>query len=131
LTRQLLISPTRVALSIIIMLILGVSLYMSPLRGNAVAAVGVFAILNAVVVTLMATLQVEVVNLDDELTSNITVYYDQKRNQTPCFPFSPGNVSKSASFLPETNMLIRNVRFSRIQTTFSSAHTVLQFNRSE
>lgn len=113
------------------MLILGASLYMSPLRGNAVAAIGVFSILNAVVVTLMATLQVEIVNLDDELIPNITIYDEQQRYQTPCYPLPPGNMSKSASFLPKTNMHQRNVQFSRTQITFSSAHTVLQFNLSE
>lgn len=46
--------------------ILGVFLYLSPLRGNTVAVVGVFASLSAVIIALLAMVEIEIVNVEEE-----------------------------------------------------------------
>ena len=45
---------------------------MSPLRGNTISAVGVFAILNTAIITLMATVQVEIVSLEEDMDISMT-----------------------------------------------------------
>ena len=49
-----------------LMTILGVSLYLSPLRDNTVAVVGVFAALSAVIIALLATIQIEIIIVKEE-----------------------------------------------------------------
>ena len=46
--------------------ILGVSLYLSPLRGNTVAVVGVFASLSAVIIALLATTEIEIITVEEK-----------------------------------------------------------------
>jgi len=46
--------------------VLGVSLYLSPLRGDTVAVVGVFASLSAVIIALLATTEIEIVTVEEE-----------------------------------------------------------------
>jgi len=46
--------------------ILGVSLYLSPLRGNTVAVVGVFASLSAIIIALLATVEIQIINVEEE-----------------------------------------------------------------
>ncbi|MCK4223286.1 hypothetical protein KAX01_03225 [Candidatus Bathyarchaeota archaeon] len=70
--KRLLSTHQRVVLSVIIMVILGISIYMSPLRGNTISAVGVFAILNTAIITLMATVQVEIVSLEEDMDISMT-----------------------------------------------------------
>lgn len=69
LAKRLLSTNKRVVLSVIIMVILGISIYMSPLRGNTVV---VFAILNTAIITLMATVQVEIVSLEEDMDISMT-----------------------------------------------------------
>ena len=69
LAKRLLSTHKRVVLSVIIMVTLGISIYMSPLRGNTV---GVFAILNTAIITLMATVQVEIVSLEEDMDISMT-----------------------------------------------------------
>jgi len=45
---------------------LGVSLYLSPLRHNTVAVVGVFASLSAVIIAFLAAVEIEIINIDEE-----------------------------------------------------------------
>jgi len=46
--------------------ILGVSLYLSPLRGNTVAVVGVFASLSTVIIAILATTEIEIITVEEK-----------------------------------------------------------------
>jgi len=48
--------------------ILGVSLYFSPIRGNTVAVVGIFASLSAFIIALLATTEIEIISIEEEYT---------------------------------------------------------------
>ena len=54
---------------LILITILGVSLYLSPLRGDTVAAVGVFASLSALIIAFLATTDIEIITGEKEPTS--------------------------------------------------------------
>ena len=56
----------KLASGLIIMIILGVSLYLSPLRGNTVAVVGAFASLSAAIIVLLATVEIEIISVEEE-----------------------------------------------------------------
>ena len=51
---------------LVLIIILGVSLYFSPLRGNTVAVVGVFASLSAAIMVLFAAIQIEIISVEEE-----------------------------------------------------------------
>lgn len=131
LAKQLLSTRKRIVLSLIIMMILGVSIYMSPLRGNTVAAVGVFAILNTAVITLMATIQVEIINSEEDLNSSVTQARRQQTHEMTSYSAQAGNITYSTQSPHETDMRERNLYFTRIHTTLSSAHTVLHTDLTE
>ena len=46
--------------------VLGVILYLSPLRGDTVAVVGVFASLSALIIAVLATTEIEILSAEEE-----------------------------------------------------------------
>lgn len=112
------------------MIVLGIFIYMSPLRGNTVAAVGVFAILNTAMITLMATVQIEIVSLEEDMDISMTSLGKQYNRQATYFISQAGNVSHSASS-PRTNMLETSVCFMGTQTTSTPAIAFLHVNLTE
>jgi hypothetical protein len=46
--------------------ILGVSLYLSPIRHNTVAVVGVFASFSAIIIAFLAAVEIKIINIDEE-----------------------------------------------------------------
>lgn len=46
--------------------VLGISLYLSPLRGNTVAVVGVFASLSALIIAVLATTDIEIITVEEK-----------------------------------------------------------------
>lgn len=127
LAKRLLSTHKRVVLSVIIIIILGISIYMSPLRGNTISAVGVFAILNTAIITLIATVQVEIVSLEEDMDISMTSLGKQCNRQTTCFISQAGNINCSTSS-PRTNMLERSVCVMGIQTTSSLTYAFLDVN---
>jgi hypothetical protein len=59
------------------MTILGVTLYLSPLRGNTVAVIGVFASLSAVIIALLATVEIEIINVEEKDTARATTSHKE------------------------------------------------------
>jgi len=59
-------ASAKLVTGLILITLVGVSLYLSPLRANTVAVVGVFASLSAVIITLLATVDIEIVNVEEE-----------------------------------------------------------------
>ena len=49
--------------------VLGLSLYLSPLKGDTVAVVGVFASLSAIIIAFLATTDIEIITSEEEPTS--------------------------------------------------------------
>ena len=130
LAKRLLSTHKRVVLSVIIMIVLGISIYMSPLRGNTISAVGVFAILNTAIITLIATVQVEIVSLEEDMDISMTSLGKQYNRQTTCFISQAGNINCSTSS-PRTNMLERSVCVMGTQTTSSLTYAFLDVNLTE
>jgi len=56
----------KLVAGITLMTILGVSLYLSPLRGNTVAVVGIFASLSAIIIALLAAVEIEIITVGEE-----------------------------------------------------------------
>jgi len=66
LTGKLARASAKLVAGLTLITILGVSLYLSPLRGNTVAVVGVFASLSAVIIAFLATTEIEIITLEEE-----------------------------------------------------------------
>jgi len=56
----------KLVVGLILITILGVSLYLSPIRGNTVAVVGVFASLSAVIIAFLAITEIEIITVEKE-----------------------------------------------------------------
>jgi len=59
----------KLVVGLILITILGVSLYLSPIRGNTVAVVGVFASLSAVIIAFLAITEIEIITVEGEKAS--------------------------------------------------------------
>jgi len=90
--------------------ILGISLYLSPLRGNTVAVVGVFASLSAVIIVLLAIMEIEIITVEEENHE-----YEIMSNTAKFLDFSQTNMH-----LRETNEFKMDVYSSENQITLSS-----------
>jgi len=101
--------------------ILGVSLYFSPIRGNTVAVVGVFASLSAFIIAFLATTEIEIISAEekymdmDKTSKEETYAYETMRNTAGPLDFSHTNVN-----LRKTSEFQMNVYSSENQITLSS-----------
>ncbi|MFQ6000006.1 MAG: hypothetical protein ACE5J6_04435 [Candidatus Bathyarchaeia archaeon] len=108
---------------LILITVLGVSLYLSPLRGNTVAVVGVFASLSAVIIALLATTEIEILTAEEENTSmdktslEGTYAYDIVNDTVRRLDFSQTNMC-----LRKTNEFKMDVYSSESQITLSSRY---------
>jgi hypothetical protein len=63
---KLIVGLRKLVAGLTLITILGVSLYLSPIRGNTVVVVGVFASLSAVIIALLATTEIEIITVEEE-----------------------------------------------------------------
>jgi len=79
--------------------ILGVSLYLSPIRGNTVAVVGVFASLSVVIIALLAAVEIEIISVEekymdaDKTSREETYAYETMSNTAGPLDFSQTNMN--------------------------------------
>ena len=59
-------ASAKLVTGLILMTLVGLSLYLSPLRANTVAVVGVFASLSAIIIAFLAAVDIEIVNVEKE-----------------------------------------------------------------
>jgi len=101
--------------------ILGVFLYLSPIRGNTVAVVGVFASLSAVIIALLAAVEIEIINVEEEhmdvdkTSMEETYAYEPMRNTAGPQGFSHTNMN-----LRKTSEFQMDIYSSGNQITLSS-----------
>jgi len=101
--------------------VLGVSLYLSPIRGNTVAVVGVFASLSAFIIALLAAVDIEIIGVEDEYmdvdkTSMEETYaYETMSNTAGPLDFSHTNMN-----LRKTSEFQMDIYSSENQITISS-----------
>ena len=105
---------------LILIATLGVSLYLSPLRSNTVAVVGVFASLTAIIIAFLATTEIEVVTVEEEKigigkTSEDNYGCGATSDTAMFFNFSYVNMC-----LGRTNEFKTNIYSSDNQVTLSS-----------
>jgi hypothetical protein len=113
--------------------ILGVSLYLSPLKANTVAVVGVFASLSAVIIALLAAVEIEIITVEEEnagmgkTSLERTYAYEIANDIARRLDFSQTNM-----YLRKTNEFKMDIYSSESQITLSShyaprrAHPVKQ-----
>jgi len=105
----------------ILMSILGVSLYLSPIRGNTVAVVGVFASLSAVIIALLAAVEIEIISIEEEhrdaeRTSMEESYAYEAMSNTA----GPWDFSDTSMSLRKTSEFQMYIYSSESQITLSS-----------
>jgi len=118
--------------------ILGVSLYLSPLRGDTVAVVGVFASLSALIIAVLATTDIEILTAEKENAG--------MSKTSPGEDHAYKTISNTAKFLDlsHTNIHLRKTNefkmamySSESQVTLSSryaprrAHSVKRVRRND
>ena len=59
-------ASAKLVTGLILMTLVGLSLYLSPLRANTVAVVGVFASLSAIIFAFLAAVEIEVITVEEE-----------------------------------------------------------------
>lgn len=107
-----------------LIILLGVSLYLSPLRGNSVAVVGVFASLSAVIIAFLAAVEIEIINLEeknegmDKTSLKKASAYEIVNDASRRLDFSQTNMH-----LTRTNEFTTGVYTSEKQITLSSLYT--------
>jgi len=99
-----------------LMTILGVTLYLSPLRGNTVAVVGVFASLSAVIIALLAAVEIEIINVEEKDTARATTSHKE------IFPYDILNYTARSLNFSYTNM--PSVKTSEFDNVYSSEYRV-------
>lgn len=117
------ISRARVRLitGLTLITILGVFLYLSPLSGNTVAVVGVFASLSAVIIALLATVEIEIINVAEEnkdmgkTAPKRTYSYEIVNDAARRLDFSHTNMN-----IRKTDEFRRDIYSSENQITLSS-----------
>jgi len=101
--------------------VLGVSLYLSPLRGNTVAAVGVFASLSAVIIALLAAVEIEIITVEEEdagmgkTSLGETLAYENLNDTARRLDFS-----QTTTYLRRTIESKTGIAFSENEITLSS-----------
>jgi len=96
--------------------ILAVFLYLSPLRGNTVAVVGAFASLSAVIIAILATIEIEIINVEEESTTRETTSHKET------FPYDILDYSARSLNFSYSNM--PSVKTSEFDNVYSSEHRV-------
>jgi len=105
------------------MSILGASLYLSPIRGDTVAVVGVFASLSAVIIALLGAVEIEIINVEEENVGK------DKTSLERTYAYDIVNDAARRLDFSQTNMyLIKNefrmdIYCSENQITLSSHYT--------
>jgi len=111
----------KIVAGLTLITILGVSLYLSPIRGNTVAVVGVFASLSAVIIALLAAVEIEIISVEEEYidvdkTSREETYaYEAMSNTAGPLDFSHTNMN-----LRKTSEFQMDIYSSENQITLSS-----------
>jgi len=96
--------------------VLGVSLYLSPIRGNTVAVVGVFALLSAFIIAFLATTEIEIISAEEEhMNVDETYAYETVKNTAGPLDFSHTNMN-----LRKTSEFRIDIYSSENQITLSS-----------
>lgn len=100
---------------------LGVILYLSPLRGDTVAVVGVFASLSALIVAVLATTEIEILSAEEEnpgvdMTSLEEGHADRTMSDAAEFL----DLSYTDMYLGKTDEFRLDVYSSESQITLSS-----------
>jgi len=112
---------TKLVAGLTLMTLLGVSLYLSPLRANTVAVVGVFASLSAIIIAFLAAVEIEIVTFEEEnvgmgKTSPKRIYAYEIIDGAAKRP----DFSQTNMYLTRTNELRMDVSSSENQITLSS-----------
>jgi len=101
------------------MTILGVSLYLSPIRGNTVAVVGIFASLSALIIAFLATTEIEITTVEEEYRDKTSMEenyaYKTMSNTAGPLDFSHMNMN-----LRKTSEFQMDIYSSENQITLSS-----------
>jgi len=101
--------------------ILGVSLYLSPIRGNTVAVVGVFASLSAVIIALLAAVEIEIISVEEEYVDvDKTLMEETYAYETVSSTAGPLGFSHTNMNLIKTNEFQMDIYSSENQITLSS-----------
>ena len=59
-------ASAKLVTGLILITLVGLSLYLSPIRANTVAVVGVFAFLSAIIIAFLAAVEIEVITVEEE-----------------------------------------------------------------
>jgi len=111
---------------------LGVSLYLSPLRNNTVAVVGVFASLSAVITALLATTEIEIVSVEEERTARkITSRRENLPYETLNYTAKPLNFSYTRMSSAKTSEFNVDISSSEHHVTLSSQYVPTRAHRTE
>jgi len=101
--------------------ILGVSLYFSPIRGNTVAVVGIFASLSAVIIAFLATTEIEIISIGEEyMDVDKTSMKETYSYETISNKAGPLNFSHTNMNLRKTSEFQMDIHSSENQVTLSS-----------
>jgi len=91
---------------LVLISILGLFLYSSPIRGNAVAVFGIFALLSAVIIAFLSMTEIEIISVEEEhrdvdKTSMEETYAHEIMSNTagpPGFSHTKMNLRKTGEF---------------------------------
>ena len=114
----------KLVAGITLITILGVSLSLSPLRGNTFAVVGVFASFSAIIIALLAAVEIEIITVEeknagmDKTSLKGTYAYEIVNDAAKRLDFSQTN-----THLTKTNEFKMDVYSSENQITLSSHYT--------
>ena len=103
---------------------LGISLYLSPLRGNTVAVVGVFASLSAFIIAVLATTDIEILTVKRQPT-NLGKSSSEENHAHKTTSNTAGflDLSHTNMHLRKTNEFEIDICSSENQITLSSYYT--------
>jgi hypothetical protein len=101
--------------------ILGLSLYLSPIRGDTVAVVGIFASLSAVIIALLAAVEIEIIGVEEEhMDVDKTLMEETYAYETMSNIAGPQGFSHTNMNLRETSEFQMDIYSSENQITLSS-----------
>jgi len=121
LTGKLARARAKLVAGLTLITILGVSLYLSPIRGNTVAVVGIFASLSATIIALLAAVDIEIISVEEEHRDmGKTSMEESYAYETMSNTGGPWDFSHTSINLRKTSEFQMNIDSSENQITLSS-----------
>ncbi|MCW3985515.1 MAG: hypothetical protein NWE91_03775 [Candidatus Bathyarchaeota archaeon] len=117
----------RIVVSLVLMTVLGVILYFSPIRGDSVKVVGVYACLSAAIIFLVQTTKIEIIEGEEEKIATgiytfTSIPEEDPSNKTLSYTVGSLDLGNTCMYPTKRETLDASFSSSECQLTLSSLY---------